>query len=996
MLDTARLPAPVKALVDRHWQRLLEAQHVHADTTRLLAVLADRPQLADQMCQVWASSDYAAELCIQRPAMVADLLEGGELDWADKNDFHEQLQQRLQRFHQSCVNGVLLEGAREEVKRTLRHYHQQQMLRIIWRDITGLAPVMEVCADLSALADACLQATLQLLQHWSVQQWGEPRGEDSGELQGLVVIGMGKLGAHELNLSSDIDLIFAYPEVGETVWPEDSQQASKSTISNQQFFTRLGQSLIDLLDTVTSDGFVFRVDMRLRPYGSEGALVCSFDAMENYYQSQGRDWERYAMIKARVVAGNQLAGAMLLTRLRPFVYRRYLDFSAFEALRTMKMQINKQVRRKGMSDDIKLGPGGIREIEFIVQALQLVHGGRDRSLQVASIHQALAALLFSDYLTPEVVEELEDAYHFLRRLEHRLQALANKQTQRLVSDPVEQSRIALAMGFDDWDALQEQLNLHRGRVTRYFRNVIHAEEDDEGESAPADDQWVAVWKGELGEAAATAALSQAGFEDPQASLQLLETFRASRAFLVLPRESRSRFDRFMPVLLEAVSQSDTPSLSLQRVMSLIEAVSRRTAYLVLLLENPGALRQVIELCTGSPFITDFISKHPVLLDELLGGISQPPEKAELRLELQQQLLRIGEENFEEQMEYLRYFKQSHTLRVAAAQISGQMTVMKVSDYLTFTAEAVLEQVLALSWADLVRKHGYPVNIDGGHGQPDFAICAYGKLGGIELSYVSDLDLVFLHQGCLDTETVTSGAGQRAINSREFYTRLAQRIIMMLGTYTLSGKLYETDMRLRPSGESGLLVSSLEAFRQYQESEAWTWEHQALVRARAVAGSEQLQALFSEVRAQVLGKPRERDSLRQEVVQMRQRMREELSRKAGEERDKAPFVIKQGPGGIVDIEFIVQYLVLAHSAHCPALLRWSDNVRILEAVSSCEAAHVELDEGASQLLTEAYLALRSALHRLALQQHDLADPLQPLAVHREGVVRIWNRVFDIEQ
>jgi len=984
VLITTHLPADVQVIIARYWQRLLEQQQSKAGD--LIALLRQTPALAVELCQVWVASDYAANLCIQKPAMLLDLINSGELERSVKNDFQARLDVLLQAFYSNESDvSELQDAARQAIKQTLRHYHQQQMLRIIWRDVCAKAPVMEVCADMSHLADAALHSTLNLLHHWGVLQWGEPRGAESNDLQSLVVIGMGKLGAHELNLSSDIDLIFSYPEAGQTQRPADNK---RPTLTNQQYFTRLGQSLIDMLDTVTADGFVFRVDMRLRPYGSEGALVCSFDAMEDYYQSQGRDWERYAMIKARIVAGNQAAGAILLSRLRPFVYRRYIDFSAIEALRAMKMQINKQVRRKGMSQDVKLGPGGIREVEFVVQALQLVHGGRERSLQQVSLHRAMEALVQNNYLQAETVAELQQAYLFLRKLEHRLQGLANKQTQSLVTNPLEQQRIALAMDFQNWPEMIAQLNEHRNRVMTHFKQVIHSDDEDDAQHPATDDNdWVALWKDDLGDEAALEFLAQHDFEDPEQSSQLLTDFRKSRNFLMLPTESRLRFSRFMPVLLSAVAEADKPSLSLSRVMVLIEAVSRRTAYLVLLLENPGTLQQLILLCSGSPFITEFLSKHPVLLDELLGGIDQPPEKSALQAELQQQLLRIEADNFEEQMEYLRYFKLSHTLQVAAAQITGRMTVMKVSDYLSFTAEAVLEQVLALSWDFLVKKFGYPVNTDGSWGDPDFAIIAYGKLGGIELSYISDLDLVFLHRGVLDKETVTQ-APQRAINSREFYTRLAQRIIMMLGTYTVSGKLYEVDMRLRPSGESGLLVSSLDAFRHYQEVDAWTWEHQALVRARGVAGSTALQAEFEKVRATVLSKKRDAARLREEVTQMRQRMREELTRKAGSDRHKPPFVIKQGAGGTVDIEFIVQYLVLAESGRCPALLTWSDNVRILEAAQGCEL----LEAQESGFLTEAYLALRSTLHHFALQEQDLADPLAALVTYQQGVSRIWNRIF----
>lgn len=985
MLETQNLPPAVKIIVERYWQRLLETEHSleSGNTRSLSARLGQDADFARETRDVWCASDYAANLCVQSPELLLDLKHSGELDRAGKSDYANELAANL-----SVLAAVPALEQDATLKQILRQYQQRQMLRIIWRDVCQKADVAEICADISALADAAIDCSLTTLHGWSVAQWGEPRSVRNNSGQHLVVIGMGKLGAHELNLSSDIDLIFSYPEGGET-HRDNGDLKTGDAISNGQFFTLLGQRLIDVLDTVTSDGFVFRVDMRLRPYGSEGALVCSFDAMENYYQSQGRDWERYALIKARIVAGDKPAGKELLARLRPFVYRRYLDFSAFDALRAMKVQINKQVRRKGLKQDIKLGPGGIREVEFILQAIQLVHGGRDERLQEPSLYKAMDVTIEAGYLPAAVVEELRAAYTFLRSLEHKLQGLANKQTQMLVSDNTDQQRIALAMGYDEWPALVEVLDKHRTAVSKHFSAVVRA--DDEDKPAPAaleDGHWGAFWRQEMKNKGAQPFLEKHGFEDAEQTIRLIDEFRKERTFLMLQGEGRQRFDKFMPVLLNAVSQSDTPSLAFARVMKLITAVSRRTAYLVLLLESSHALRQVVQLCAASPFVAEFLSKYPVLLDELLDGIDEPPVKSVLQEELAQQILRIDPDNFEEQMEMLRYFKQGHTLQVAAAQITGRLTVMKVSDYLTFTAEAILEQVLALGWSYLVRKHGYPVNNSHGHGELDFVVIGYGKLGGIELSYVSDLDLVFLHSGSLDHDTVVS-EGQRSINSREFYTRLAQRVIMMLGTYTVSGTLYDVDMRLRPSGESGLLVSSMEAFASYQAQNAWTWEHQALVRARAVAGNRVLETGFNVMRAETLGKRRELTPLAEDVTAMRRRMRAESAKKPATEREKLSFIIKYSVGGIVDIEFLVQYLVLAYAAYHASLLTYPDNVRILETARDCGL----LTDEQFRSLTDAYLALRSALHHVALAQQDGAETSAQLSTHLEAVSRVWAVIFN---
>lgn len=989
MLAIDHLPDFLTDPLACYWERFSEQSS--PDTQALVERIEKQPELSRQIARVWACSDYAANLCIENPDILAQLIDSDDLHQPVASGLKESLTASLQDLA-TTLAGETDDTWQSVLKQRLRQFQKAQMLRLIWRDVTQQSSVRETAADVSHLAEVCLDVSLTLLYQRLSGKLGEPVGAYSGDVQHLVVLGMGKLGAGELNLSSDIDLIFAYPEPGET----------ETGVTCQQFFLKLGQQLIDALDAVTADGFVFRVDMRLRPYGSEGVLVCSFDAMENYYQLQGRDWERYAMIKARAVAGDLGAGQELLNRLRPFSYRRYLDFSAIESLRSMKLQINKQVRRKGMHEDIKLGAGGIREVEFIVQALQMVHGGRDKQLQQVSLYKAMDKIVEGEYLSEDTIQQLRNAYHFLRDLEHKLQGFANKQTQSLPDDEEEQQRIAVAMAFPDlknanWEMLLDVLEQHREIVRQHFKDVIHLEDEDD-DAARHDVDVTALasfWQGEKETDVAEAMLAKLGFENPAGSIDVLLEFKSSRLYKTLPNESRQRFARFMPLMLATLAQEKTPSLGLSRVMILVSAVARRTAYLVLLSENPGAMRQFVQLCTASPFVAEFLSQHPVLLDELLTSVQQPPGKEALQEELVQGLLRIQEDSVEEQMEYLRYFKQSHTLQVAAAQITGAMTVMKVSDYLTFTAEAILEQVLALCWQELTRKHGFPVNSQGQHGEMDFVVIAYGKLGGIELSYLSDLDVVFIHDGMLDEDTVAS-QGQRAINSREFYTRLAQRIMSMLGTQTVSGKLYEIDMRLRPSGESGLLVTTLPAFEKYQRNEAWTWEHQALVRSRAVAGSAGMGRAFELLRSTLLQEDRDKESLAADVVKMRHRMRDELTRKAGTKAKNPAFVLKQARGGIVDIEFMVQYIVLSGARECQELTEFSDNMRILEAAERCDV----LSQADIAVLMDAYLALRSTLHEFALQQvdsntlsdEDAATVLDPLFETREKVVKVWGKLF----
>ena len=801
----------------------------------------------------------------------------------------------------------------------------------------------------------------------------------------MVVLGMGKLGAFELNLSSDIDLIFAYPEPGET-------QGGRRSLSNQEFFIRLGQKLIKALDAPTVDGFVFRVDMRLRPYGDSGALVFSFDALEQYYQSQGRDWERYAMIKARVVAGDQAAGADLLAMLKPFVYRRYLDFAAIDALRSLKQMIQREVQRKGLQDNVKLGSGGIREVEFIGQAFQLIHGGRDRALQQRPILAVLQTLAANNYLPASAVEELSAAYCFLRDTEHALQAVDDRQTQMLPTDALGQARIAFMLGFADWASFRERLDQERNTVARHFAGVIADPDEDEAEPLAPHADWLPLWEGTLDEEQALEQLTEAGFDDAVAALRKLNSLLASGRVKSMQRLGRERLDVFMPRLLGMAAEQENPDLALERVLPLIEAVARRSAYLVLLTENPSALRELLVLCSASPWIAEQITRYPVVLDELLnaGRLYRPPEPDELADELRQQLLRIPEDDLEQQMETLRYFKRAHILRVAASEIAGTLPLMKVSDYLTWLAEAILEEVLALAWRHTVARHGQPQRADGSLCDPAFIIVGYGKVGGIELGHGSDLDLVFIHDGDPNAET----DGAKPIDGAQFYTRLGQRIIHLLTTQTTSGQLYEVDMRLRPSGVSGLLVSSLGAFNRYQSEEAWTWEHQALVRARVLVGCPQLAADFEKVRASVLGRSRDLEQLRGEVSEMRAKMRDNLGTRAtgAGTAEKAfladsEFNLKQDAGGIVDIEFMVQYAALAWSHQHPQLLRYTDNIRILDGLE--QAGLMTGDE--VRLLQDAYKAYRAAAHRQSLQKLPGVVSGDQFQDERRAVMRIWREL-----
>ncbi len=916
-----------------------------------------------EIARVFALSDFVAQSCAREPELLSRLLESGEL-W--RNYTEDEYVARLD----ALLDGVADENRLSELLRRFRRY---EMVRIAWRDLAGHTDLAGVTADVSGLADACIDGALRRLHTWHCNQWGTPFGA-AGSPQQLVVLGMGKLGACELNFSSDVDLIFAYPEDGET-------RGGRRSISNQEFFIRLGQRLILALNQNTAHGFVFRVDMRLRPFGDASALALSFDAMETYYQIHGREWERYAMIKARVVAGDRVAGDELMAMLKPFVYRRYVDFGAFESLREMKAMIEREVQRKGMEDNVKLGAGGIREVEFIGQAFQLIRGGREPALRTRAIREVLVHLGELELLPTYAVEELTRAYVFLRDTEHRIQEFADQQTHDLPEDEEGRTRLALGMGFVDWAAFEQELRRQMRRVHQHFEQVFAAPQREHAESDELD--LAGVWSGSQESERATETLRQAGFSDPVPALDVLARMRESRSYRALSAQGKGRMDRLMPLLLGATAQTDEPSVTLERLVGLIEAIARRTAYLALLVENPMALSQLVKLCAASSWIGRLLGRHPQLLDELLDPrtLYQPPDRAEMSSDLRQRLARIPADDLEQQMETLRHFKQANILRVAAADVADAVPLMVVSDHLTDLAEVILDEVLELAWRYMVERHGRPQCGDRIACDKGFAIVGYGKLGGIELGYGSDLDIVFLHSDASDGRATD---GPKPLDNAVFYARLAQRLVHLLSTRTAAGELYEVDLRLRPSGNSGLLVSGLEAFAVYQKEQAWTWEHQALVRARPVVGDPAIAEEFRMVRKAILSRERDLAELRTAVREMREKMRAHLSKGGAD-----GFDLKQDPGGIADIEFMVQYGVLAWAREHPVLLEYSDNIRLLASFS--EQGLMAKDD--AELLTHAFRTYRRHVHHLTLQDRPAITGAAELADLREKVLRVWRGLLE---
>lgn len=852
--------------------------------------------------------------------------------------------------------------------RVLRRWRHREMAALAWLDIAGWLSIESVLQAVSEVAEICAQVALDWLFEEACRLRGRPVDRD-GRVQNLVVLGMGKLGGRELNFSSDIDLIFAYGE--------DGVLHDRRGTSYQEFYTRLARSLVRVLDSVTDDGFVFRVDTRLRPFGESGPLVMSFEGFEKYYQGQARAWERYAMVKVRAIAGDRETGREFERFFQPFVYRRYLDYRAVAELRALKAKIEVELQRRDRGDNIKLGAGGIREIEFIAQAFQLIRGGQQKVLQERGILVVLDRLGELGLLEKETAQFLQRAYLFLRTIENRLQQYEDMQTHDLPTDPELRSIHAFAMGYDDWAAFSEHLSAVRQRVHSIFEEVI---------AAPSKQEVPSVFLEHRAEDLIQQLENFGEMRDPMA--QVLLRFRESAAVRRLSQQGLNELNRILPSMLKEIAVRDVerPDEVLGRVLRLLESIASRSVYFSLLAENPVALAQLVQLAVASSWIVQQIALTPILLDELLDSrtLYRPLTRAELRADLVRALDTLEPGDAEQLMIRLRQFKAARQLRIAAADVMGVIPVMVVSDYLTDLAEVLVGEALTQAWSATAVRHGEPPARDVSASlTPGFAVIAYGKFGGIELGYGSDLDLVFLYDG-VEGDALT--VGERPITCAEFYARVAKRLVSILSTRMVGGILYEVDLRLRPSGNSGLLVSSADAYETYQMESAWTWEQQALVRARFVAGDVRIGQRFGEIRRRVLCRPRDRAKLRSDVREMREKMRENLAN-----RDPAVFDLKQGFGGITDIEFIVQFGSLACAAEHCEITRWTDTVRLLESLRDVHF----LESEKADLLRQAYCAYREQVHRLTLQELPARVSISAFAEVRAGVQEIWRSVMESE-
>ncbi|HET6430763.1 bifunctional [glutamate--ammonia ligase]-adenylyl-L-tyrosine phosphorylase/[glutamate--ammonia-ligase] adenylyltransferase [Dyella sp.] len=917
--------AELRALIDDRYAELTAACRSAG------VAVQDDAGVAERIRRTLLASDFAFEVWRSQP----QLLSPAGLE-------------RLRSSADAGSRGDALTLAAEEpdALATLRRFRRAESLRLVFRDVNDLDDLPTTLSDTSVLYEVLLELALR----WSEQQlsarYGQPRGAD-GSAQRMVVVGFGKLGGSELNFSSDIDLVLAYPQSGHS--------DGARSLDNSEYFIRLVRQLVRLLNEPTVDGICARVDLRLRPFGSAGRLALPFAAMEQYYQSEGRDWERYAWIKARPVAGDRGAGKQLQELLRPFVYRKYLDYTAFAGLREMKALIDAEVARKDLANNLKLGPGGIREIEFIVQLTQLIRGGREPSLRVRGLLPALTACEARGHIPAQRARALRQAYVCLRRVENRVQMLRDAQTHDIPPDELSRERIARGLGHADWSALEADLARHRAIVSEEFAAVLMPQ-GGRAASVPVADSL--LWQAACNDALGASEMEASGFVPGAAAAEALLKLPQASSVRAMSPASRERLDRVMPQLLIAARQTAAPVPCLLRLCQLVQTVARRSSYLALLEEQPAARRRLARLFADRAFLAERVIAQPLLLDDVLDPrIDQLPlKRADISAEITRVLGTLDEREAEAELERINEFKASVAFRLGLAFNDGRADAVSTARRLAALAESVVVAVTALAERELAVQHGRLPGEGSG-----FAVLGYGSLGGEELGFASDLDLVFVYDG---RRAAVMSDGARPLEGSRWYQRLAQRVMNWLTVLTRAGRLYEVDTRLRPDGSKGLLVSSFDSFAAYQRGRAWTWEHQALLRARSVAGDPTLHAALGELRREILAAPRDPAAVIAEVSSMRERWRGERDRS-----DVAQFDLKQGRGGLLDIEFALQGLVLAHAAGHPGLLEVTRNAGLIDA---CATAGL-LDPAQAQTLTAVHAEL---LQRALTCTLDLRSRLAP--------------------
>ena len=851
------------------------------------------------------------------------------------------------------------DSGRRSLPHALRRLRNLVVCTLIEKDLNGSADLNEVVTVMSAFADFALQTALAALTKEMQAQYGTPISDSSGEAQELIVLGMGKLGGRELNISSDIDLIFIYAEDGDT-----QVEAGQKSLSNHEFFSRLGKKLIAAISEIGQDGFTFRVDMALRPNGASGPLVASFGMLEEYLMVQGREWERYAWVKARAITGIPDQITTLEKIVQPFVYRRYLDFSVIDSLRAMHSQIRAEVvrhetRHPDRANNVKLGRGGIREIEFLTQVFQLIRGGREPLLRNRSTRETLNVLADLSILDKKIVAHLLASYTFLRNLEHRLQYLDDAQTHSMPANPADCEIVAQMMGYKNAHELNAALATHRAFVAHQFDTIFGSKDNEQTDASAnfsdADNQEVML-----------PLLTKLAFQNPADAAEIIRRSLQAPRLRSLSEASKNKC---MVLLNRALSMiaalTDQHCATLQRLLDLLEAIVRRTSYLALLIEYPHSLQRLIRMMHSSDWAARYLIRHPILLDELLdvATLHQAPDWKTFAHDLRQQL-ELHADDTERQLNVLRELHHAQLFRLLAQDLEGMWTVEQLADQLSQLADTIVAATVDAVWKTISQRH---------RETPLFSVVAYGKLGGKELGYASDLDVVFVY----DDDDQEAPA---------HYAKLAQRFITWMTTHTPAGILFDIDIALRPDGASGLMVCSIQAFERYQTQSAWAWEHQALTRARCCTGPQELVQKFDTLRQQVLGQRRDPEKLKRDVLDMRKKMA--MAHPVASDK----FDLKHSPGGMVDIEFMVQYLVLRYANQYPQLCANYGNIALL---ITCGELGLIPNENAKQV-ADIYRHWRKLQHMIRLQGVDQAQIKAGIAEGEASIAhQLWFTLFDLQ-
>lgn len=907
--------------------------------------LLNSTALLEHLPAVLYFSNFFNKACQQFTAEITELINSSDLQLDYPAGY------LIKKVHRSC-GGIEENQALNAALRAIRH---SEMARIVWRELAGICGTEQTIQDLSDLAEACLQVATDIHSLRLTQKHGQPIEKETGDTARFVIFGLGKLGGCELNFSSDIDLVFAYSATGQT--------DGEKPVSNNEFFIKLGRAVIKSLSDIDHRGQVYRVDMRLRPNGHSGPLLMSFSAMENYYQIHGREWERYAWIKARVVGGDYKSGEAFLNQLRPFIYRKYLDYQVYESLEEMKSMINKEILEKGKQQNIKLGRGGIREIEFIVQCHQLVRGGRDSSLRTRSLKSALFALVSARQIDQGSANKLYQAYLYLRAVEHRLQMKNDQQTHDLPVDHQGLLSLAASMGYEQQE-FSHKLEAYRDFVQDEFTR-LHSQQNE----TQASNQWQLLWNQIIYDQAPDASeLDDSGYA------AILSTYVKSKAYRSLEARGHEILDRLIPKILQLVADQAQPEQALNRCLQVLSSIGGRIAYLSLLDQFPLANKQLVQLCAASPWVSKWIADHPIVLDTLINPRTDLYSfNNDIESLIESRIINENDEELKHDM--LRQIHHSCILQIAMADLQNQYNASEIRRYITYVAESIINQVVKLCQQELWPRFGKPVSRDN---EDPFAVVAYGKLGSNELSYNADLDLVFIFDDTL-VSPETRG-GRKSVRADYYYSRLVQRIVTMLTMQTSAGKLYDVDTRLRPSGRSGLLVSSLTQYQKYLNEQAWVWEHQAFVKARMISPNPRLKESFEKLRKQLLCQPRDNAELISEIVSMRKRMREAST------VTSVAFKVEQG--GMIDIEFISQYLVLGFASQYPDIC---DCRSVIDVLSRAQT-HAIIDKASANILIETYQTIMQVENQYKLNGMIDESQQDKLESQMRNVNDVWSELF----